>query len=72
METFCTYLLWSKGLKTYAPNARNMVNITSHHAVIITHRIVCGAIFGDKMCKWIIIFLCHTFSANKEIIRYSD
>lgn len=42
--------------KNYASKARNMVKITSHHAVVIRHRIVCGAIFGDRMSKRIIKF----------------
>ena len=44
-----------------------MVKITSHHVMIITYKVVWGTIFGDRMSQRIIIYLRHTFCANKEI-----
>lgn len=66
------FTMIERNFKNYAPKARNMFKITFYHGMVITYRIVCGAIFGDRMSKRIIKFWCPAFSTNKKIIRCSD
>lgn len=40
----------------YASKARNMDKIAYYHTIVIRHKTVCGAIFGDRMSKRIIMF----------------